>query len=282
MLNILHIPSTPSHIATILPVYFEPMLGSGERLTIAIGAISEDGKINDVQQVIRQDVLECMYGKQAKGIQNFIEIVVEDLRESIREGKSFSDWTPPLNGIFKGPERKEAADRWEDIFKHASLLHSSLSEYIQKTVDERIEKWPLRIKRILEKEKPDLAKYINTKVQITQNGLPLQIGFIYNKYAANFGFLGGLPSQVSGSMSFIRSKLWELSQIKQGTLLFAPDEIELILGESHSQQDLTSRQSKRIKDAVEEIEFEAKRVEIKITKVKDENEAVSRILTKVA
>ena len=281
MLNI-NIPSTPSHIATILPVYFEPMLGSGERLTIAIGAISEDGEINDVKQVIRHDVLECMYGKQAKGIQNFIEIVVEDLRDSIRKGKSFSDWTPPLNGIFKGAERKEAADRWEDIFKHASFLHSSLSEYIEKTVDERIEKWPLRIKRILEKEKPDLAKYINTKVQITQNGLPLQIGFIYNKYAVNFGFLGGLPSQVSGSMSFIRSKLWELRQIKQGTLLFAPDEIELILGESHSQQDLTNRQSKRIKDAVEEIEFEAKRMDIKVARVKDENEAASRILRQVA
>lgn len=185
MLN-LNIPSTSSHIATILPVYFEPMLGSGERLTIAIGAISETGEINDVKQVIRYDVLECMYGQKAKGIQNFIEIVVEDLRDSIRNGKNFSDWAPPLNGIFKGAERKEAADRWEDIFKHASLLHSSLSEYIQKTVDEKIEKWPLRIKRILEKEKPNLAKYINTKVKITQNGLPLQIGFISMRRILDF------------------------------------------------------------------------------------------------
>lgn len=83
-------------------------------------------------------------------------------------------------------------------------------------------------------------------------------------------------------MSFIRSKLWELRQIKQGTLLFAPNEIELILGESHSQQDLTNRQSKRIKDAVEEIEFEAKRMDITVARVKDENEAAFRILGQVA
>lgn len=281
MLNI-RIPSAPSHIATILPIYFEPMMGSGERLTIAVGAVSEDGKLNDVRQVIRPNVLECMYGKQAQGIQDFINIVVEDLRDSIHEGKAFSDWIPPLSGIFKGTERKEAADRWEDIFKHASLLHSSLSEYIQKTADEKIEKWPLKIKHILERENPEIAKCINSRVKITQKGLPLQIGFFYNTYAANFGFLGGLPSQVSGSMSFLRSKLWELNQIKQGTLLFAPEKTELILGEPYPQQSLTNRQSQRVIDAVEEIEFEAARMDIKIAKVKDANEAAFRILDQVA
>ncbi|MHB1933656.1 MAG: hypothetical protein ACYCR5_04640 [Leptospirillum sp.] len=275
------IPSAPSYIARVIPIYFEPMMGSGERLTVAIGAVSENGERIDVLQVIRPDVLECMYGKQAQGIQNLIEIVIEDLRVHLKNSKAFSDWMPPLTGIFKGTERKEAADHWEDIFKHASLLHSSLSKYIQKTENEKIEKWPLKIKHILEKENPDLAKHINTRVKITQKGIPLQIGFYYDRYAANFGFLGGLPSQVSRNMSFIRAKLWELRQIRHGTLLFSPEIIELILRNPYSQEGLTNRQSSRVVDAVEEVKFEATRMDIKVVPVKNAEEAATRILRQV-
>ena len=123
------IPSKPSHVATVIPIYLEPVMGSGERLTVLIGGIAEDGNLNkDVRQVMRFRILECLYGTEpAKGIQNHIEIVMGDLLRYIVNAKDFSEWNPPLVGMFKGTERKEAGDSWDDIFKHATMLYSSLA-----------------------------------------------------------------------------------------------------------------------------------------------------------
>ena len=91
-------PKAPSYKGFWHAIYLEPIVGSGERVTIAVAAIGED-KSFKVIQAIRTELLDCLYGMQAKNIQNMINWLIESANKFITESGFLNGWSPPFEGV---------------------------------------------------------------------------------------------------------------------------------------------------------------------------------------
>lgn len=74
-------PRTPAVTGEWASVYLEPMIGSGERLTIAVAAKCSD-KYVDVRPAIRQEIIEVMYGHRSQAFNSMVDVVATSLTAS--------------------------------------------------------------------------------------------------------------------------------------------------------------------------------------------------------
>src|ERR1700674_5159609 len=84
-----------------VPITWEPVVGSGERLTV--GAIVRIDGMVTAHQVIRNEVLDCLYGKQAPNVRAMIGNALELFR-LVREHEFDLD-AEPIEGFFAGATR---------------------------------------------------------------------------------------------------------------------------------------------------------------------------------
>lgn len=119
-------PRLPAYQARWAPVYWEPIRGSGERLTALIGAVGADGAV-EVIQSIRPDALNGMYGAKAKNAQGFLTLGLSSLRQHLETFREFSGWTAPISGFSLGSVFEARSDTLSGVFRQAIQLSASLS-----------------------------------------------------------------------------------------------------------------------------------------------------------
>lgn len=102
-------PDRPLYRACRASVLWEPMLGSGERLTAVIGALGADGQVR-VIQAIRPEVLEAAFGARSEHALGLLRLVGESLGDHLERRGDFAGWAPPLAGFFVGAP----VDAWGD------------------------------------------------------------------------------------------------------------------------------------------------------------------------
>ncbi|MEI7100276.1 hypothetical protein ACOIDY_32600, partial [Klebsiella pneumoniae] len=72
-------PAMPATSGRWASVYLEPMIGSGERLTVAVATITSSGEIL-VKPAIRKEVIEAMYGFKAPAFINVVDLILSSLK----------------------------------------------------------------------------------------------------------------------------------------------------------------------------------------------------------
>lgn len=122
-------PQLPTYQARWAPIYWEPIMGSGERLTAIIGATGDDGATNVIQS-IRSDTLPCMYGAQARNVQGLLDLVLKSFQNHLATYRQFSGWKPPLGGFYLGPIYEARSNTLQGVFRQAMVrmarVHASL------------------------------------------------------------------------------------------------------------------------------------------------------------
>ena len=106
-------PALPTYAGCWCPVYWAPMIGSGERLAAWIIARGDDGQ-TCLRRTIRNEVLSTAFGQEkADGLLSMFAFVEESLKCWLSNASPYTDqceWESPLTGFRLGAWRMSLAD----------------------------------------------------------------------------------------------------------------------------------------------------------------------------
>lgn len=242
------------------PLFWEPVSGSGERLMV--GALYEfDGEFGTAR-IIRDDVLDSLYGKQSAGAKNVIEHGIAIFREAARASGSLEPLGISLMGLMPGDIRVTAARSLSELLRTIALLHSSLANLdkleeleeadapLQEDINRR---FSTEVKELTVREHPVLGQYFGRSAKLFDGGQDVRFGFCSPSVIAHFNVLH--PIRLSASLRDVRARLFEL---QHGKALVQASTAALIGAVSRDDDaTLSDRQRQSLREAKREIAYEA-------------------------
>lgn len=274
-----------------VPIYIEPMVGSGEKLSVAVAVANVDGFL--VVPVVALNRLSCVYGKEANALIHAAYIAIQNLNNVLAEKgqEALHDWQPPVDGVSLGRVRIGAGDSLEEIARTGLTACSSLVEKLAES-DETIAASegvsPSRLERFIKERviarKPALEVAFARKFQPNQNARSAIIGFVGQRIVANFGLL--VPGYVSIQVRDAKAKLWDLAQVQEYVkndefgLSHELNRFELLLNRVREDDPAYSeRQIHGVQEAIIELEAEADKKEIRCRALTSPDEIAEVILS---
>lgn len=273
-----------------VPLYIEPMVGSGERIAIGV-AVANSGNYL-VVPVPALDRLSCIYGSENDALLFAARSALDSMKGVLAKSgpDGLSTWSSPFDGIFKGSIRAGAGDSLEEIARAALTLSSSLVEKIADAEDldepraniseSRLEKL---VKERVVASRPELEQGFGRPFQAHPNARAAKIGFVGQRIAANFSLL--VPPNISYQVKIAKAKLWDLAQIQEylhrREFDLSPDlnRFELLI--HHVRDDdpqYSDRQIANVQEAVYELEAEADKKEIRCRPLRSADEIAEIIV----
>lgn len=215
-------PALPDFHVNWAPVHMEPIMGSGEKFTIAIAAIDEGG-IPTVLPVLDFKRTQCLLGKRAKDFSSIVNLCIDSLKDYVSLVGKMDEWSAPLEGISLGPTR----------LMHSISLESAMQLIIQKSAflgdseimfneeledDERKpsqdDPWQMQIKESMKKLHPEFLNNFKRKFRVTPDSRETAIDFLGIRYAANFGRLLPGNKDLLRTLKETKVKLWDIASLK--------------------------------------------------------------------
>jgi hypothetical protein len=285
-------PRVPSLIAKWWPVQLEPIIGSGELITIGIAAISNEGS-SLVRKVISERAVNCVYGENGKGLLNMVEICMVSLRDHINSDGDISEWRSPFEGVKFGNEREGVGSSLEAIIKTATEMTASLGEInidtaVQLTTEvmrtnEPVKGFAKSVKDYVVSRKPIYKSNFGVKISLVQGGTNTFFDYCSGNYVANLTELSKpTTGSLTNSLNRARLKLWILDQYRFNWIKTQNDKnIELILKKlTDDEYEISSDIAEFQEEIIFEIKEEARSRELNIFEVEDAAEASDRIIHK--
>lgn len=197
MLSDLVFPQSPPVFAEWQPVFLEPIVNSGERITILIIIKDSDGKFH-INRTIDEALLKSLYARKSSQINGLIDYIATIISKS-------PNWEIPFEGIYLGDWYKAADFSLEGILNQALSLTSSLSVYTtqlettHKESSRNTNRWFEDVRELVVKSKPILASNFDREVIIAKN-VVYKYSFNYKSFVANlldFKAINNQKSQTS-------------------------------------------------------------------------------------
>jgi hypothetical protein len=236
----LRFPEAPGYRANWSPIYFEPITGSGERITVAIVVADQEGF--EVRRTIRDDVLKALYGSRRDHLSQMLEFVLDYIR-SRRNFDQISESLPVTGFSFGRWQVASSRANRLGVLRQAIYRCSSLAslddldtEEDDTSAQETTKNWFSDVRTRVLNARPDLAPSFNKSVPLFLGGLPARLAFLHNGRGAQFETLR--PNGISVSLRSARGKIYEMMNVRRvsgldtGTLILgAPREDDITYGQ---------------------------------------------------
>lgn len=95
-------PPLPDYSAKFMGIYFEPVMGSGERFTIGVMVKADSGEYS-VKQTIADQTIKCMYGNMTTNFKGFVHAILSSANAHLESGLEIEAWHPPFSGVSMTP-----------------------------------------------------------------------------------------------------------------------------------------------------------------------------------
>jgi len=216
------------------PVFWEPVHDTGERLMVGV-ILRDKGWL--ARRLIRDDVLDCLYGQYAKGARALIDSGLKTLTEIAQAAQSLAN-LPAIMGLSCGPLRETECESLPEALRVAALMHSSLTamDKLDEPTDgdvsdtcETGRRFATEVRQHVIASSPELARFFWRSAVLTDDGAPVKFGFYSPRAILHFGVLS--PVRQPSSIRDARAKLWELYRARQhadlpmaGLVFGVPDE----------------------------------------------------------
>ena len=265
-----------------IPVFWEPVADTSERLMV--GAIVRIRGQVTAHRIIRDDVLECLYGKAAAGAKNLIDFTLEDLRLLAEHGGVQSASKTTSGCLFAGEFHATGQENLSEALRTVALMYSSMAAIDrfdeQESEDdpqpEEVNKrFATEVREYVVGKKPEFKQYFNRKAELLENGRPVSFGFCSATVAAHFSTLH--PVRQSAGVRDARAKLWELSSLREYACI--PNTCLIIGRPSENDPTLSQKQRDALKGNLDEIEMEADKKDMRIFPVTSASEGGDRIIS---
>lgn len=269
------------------PMFWEPVAGTGERLMAGV-VLHFDGQWT-CHRMLRDDVLDSLYGKASANPRRLIEEVLNVVRAIAQESgeEAFRAMLQPVMGLHPGQLRVTDALTSGDALKQAVLLHASLAqldgwddveEADAPAAEEVNKRFATEVREAVVEVRPDLARYFGRSAALVPHGRPVRFGFFSEHALLHFSVVH--PVRQAASIRDARARLWELSRaqatgaIQRAALIsWIPDAQDPTVGQ---------RQRAGLQSAQSEIEHEADDVGMRLYAVPNIRSAQAKVLEVVA
>lgn len=118
-------PDLPEYAAQATHIMWEPVMGSGERITAAIAMVDADRSVR-VINLLSPEVLSLLYRGQGGNAASLISSVSDSIKGHLKRQGSLEGWQPPVSGFYAQPMREFFGVSQDDILDQVAGLHSSL------------------------------------------------------------------------------------------------------------------------------------------------------------
>lgn len=281
----LEFPDVPSLRAKWVPVYLEPIEGSGERIVVGIALHHEDGKII-CRQCINDSLLRALYKKQKNNFKELANIGMYSIAEHLKRGGGFHNWIPPISGIHIGEPRVGAGRNFDEIFYQAFSLTSSLATVLL-TEEQKVSEKNVRLQSAIKNEvillRPKMKDFFNAKIRLSSAETEASFMFYNKNYVANACSFQAL--RFGQSMEKIKSSLWDIHFLKEVPTLTPLRKSELLIrlpqfkDGSGLDADEVEESKQKFMESMEEINEEATKKGINIFTFNEPSEASFRIVS---
>lgn len=267
------------------PLYWEPVEGTGER--IMVGVVHGYDRQWRSHQILRDDVLQCLYGKSAAGVKKLLAHAFEMYAAAAEASDGLADLNFAMAGLVPGPLRETEASSLNDLLRTAALLYSSLAqidaydeadENDAPMTEEVNRRFSTEVRDLVIAKDPALSGAFGRGGRLTEGGQIVKFGFFSPKAILHFSVLH--PVRQPASVRDARAKLWELSRasemsgIAKASLIVAvPREDDPHLGD---------KQRSKLRVNRHEIEREADDARIRLHAVRSAEEGAEKVLEIVA
>jgi len=277
--------STSSDLHPWRALYWEPVAGTGERIMVGV-LYGFNGQFA-ATRTIRDDVLDCLFGKAAGGLRKLIDHSLTIYATASAAASSVEPLSASLGGLHAGPLRATAAATVSELLHTACLLYSSLGNLdkldetedtdapLQEDVNKR---FSTEVRDVVAERRPDLLPGFGRGGVLIEGGQQVKFGYFSPKAVLHFTVLN--PVRQGASVRDARARLFELQRaravagVAQAALIAAvPREDDATLG---------ARQRERIRANRLEIEREADAVDMRWYAVSTAIEGAERLIAVAA
>lgn len=279
-------PSVPQHAFQWVPVFIEPMRGSGERLTALVVAVGIDGAYS-VRVVLRAKILKCMYGDQGPKLLGMARLCERSLVEHLTQQRPLEAWNPPLATMTVGEQRAAVANNLEDVIRRAARLTASTSgtdllEADPAEVDAgapEVDHWIAQIRTSVVERAERLAPMFNQTVSVSAGAMSTRLGFSGARIAANFDAL--IPgNNFSTKRHRAKSRLLDLQALRDQIDLVQRVSYELMLWVPPAAMPIYSpKELEAVRSAFLELEEIGDKHEVRVVGLQSATDAADRILS---
>lgn len=261
---------------------WEPVDGTGERLMI--GAVYRFDGIWGATRIIRDDVLDALYGTAAAGVRNLLDFGLSLFREAANAADSLDGIGVPLAGLYPTDIRRTAAMSVGDLLRIAALMHSSLAnldkidgmdEADLPLAEEVNRRFGTDVRSLVLARRPELEGAFNRTGVLVHGGEPVKFGFSSTTTVAHFNVLS--PIRPGPSLRDARARIFELQRCREITHLAKAALITAVPRDDDA--TLGDRQRIRLREVREEISSEAKAVDVRYFPVHTAADGADRLLT---
>jgi hypothetical protein len=260
------------------PLYWQPVMGSGER--IMAGAIVDYDNEVTAHRLIRNDILKTLYGSSAGNLEKLLDTAL-NLQLEMAQVVGLGN-LPEVMGLQKGAVHTTTANSRLEALRQAVLLYSSMcnldllddaNDDDKPIVSDANKHFVTEVREHTVRSQPQYLQYFNRQSPLFNGGEPVRFGFISEKSLVHFSVLHSVRQQQS--VSSARAKLWELSGaqdytgIRAAMIMAVPRFDDATLGE---------HQAESAKRNIEEIEKEADKKEMRLYCVNTAQEGANQVI----
>lgn len=280
------LPAKPTYSGAWASVYLEPMIASGERLTVAVAALADEGDVR-VHPAIRPHILEAMFGAKAPAFSGLIETIVHDLEIYLKKVKTFEGWVPPFSGVTVGRARRSASQDMAGLLRQAVAMTASLAALDVNAPEEespgRIlvpadDRWPKQFEMEAVRRDSRLERFFNQKFSISEPSKPLSFFFLSENVAMNTGRL--IPGRgLSSYLEHNKARILDLRVAREKQHLLKRNHFELVVFRpSFDDPTYSLKQIDSLKRSIYTLEEACDEHRVRVTQVQSAAEAAERLL----
>lgn len=241
-----------------VPVFWEPVAASGERLLA--GAIVRFQNQVSAHRILRDDVLDCLYGKRAAAVRTLLDTNLDMVR-AVGEF-DMGHIAAPMSGFSTGTPRFTEPTSVADALRVCALMHSSLAninafdemeDSDAPAPEEANRRFSTSVRETVCSRKPELERYFGLAAELVPGGEPVRFGFCSPHSVLHFSVLH--PVRQAAGVRDARARFWELSRARE--LARLPLAALIMATPMENDPTLSSRQVGALRRNLHEIEQEA-------------------------
>lgn len=201
------------------PLFWEPVGGTGERLMAGV-VHAYEGQSGAVR-VLRDDLLDCLYGKAAGGARVLLDTALDMYRATAQTGPLTTLDGVAMLGLHAGPLRRTAARSLGELLHTAALLYSSLAnmdkfdevEEADAPQQEEVSKrFSTEVKEAVIEQHPELAHGFGKGGILAAGGQRVRFGYFTPRAVVHFTVLSAVRQ--SAGVRDARARLFELQRAR--------------------------------------------------------------------
>lgn len=267
-------PSSPNVIAEWKAVQLEPIINSGEKVTVII--LLRDSFANvTIHKAIEEKIIEQLFQQNSNNIIGLINYLEKSFMD-----KSFDDWKSPFEGVYTTHWVKAIDFTLDGILKQALLQSSCLHDFGKNIIKEHQDKketnsWNSDILALTTAKNSQLKNFFNKKIELRSN-IKYEYDFAYQDYVSNFIDFTKLKG------SSFQKPIFNLQLLKDSHTIQRHTEIILHIP---SQEDINSMSLSKyteLSEKIQLIQLSLERNNISLFKAESAEIASDRILNMVA